>query len=511
MSSTGAACASRRRSTSGLQKIAEKWVRASTIIPHAKDPTAAAKAAGFKKLEPWMANLRDTNLRNGALVAYDYETGELVAYVGSASYYAVSSKPALQPQYDVIGQGYRQPGSAFKPFNYAVGINDKTITAGTMLMDVGTDFGGGYTPNDADRLERGPVRVRNALQFSLNIPAVKTVAINGTDHVFAKAKEFGMTFQGPRTADLALALGVQEVRPVDLVTAYGTLANGGKAIGHTTILTIKNTSGKDVVDPYVPPAGTQVVSPQAAFIVTDILAGNTNKIGQPVLGRVRGRRARRPPRRDAQDRHQQRGQGPQRLRLHRAADRRGPRGRRPRPGRRGLERQLGQQPGVEAGRSALLDRGVDLRLAGLPRRGRGQVAADRLPATDRRLGPGQDRPVHRAARHDRQGRGRRMVHHRNTEPKEPIRPGVCGIDVVDVVHVEIRVRRLDEGRSRLAAPGGQGPGRRRWAGTHADRVLLRQPVLPVRLQPGGCSWRDRAVNPARRRPATCCPPRIRAG
>ena len=77
-----------------LQKTAEKWVRASTIIPHAKDPVAAAKAAGFKTFEPWMKNLRDKNLRNGALVAYDYQTGELVAYVGSASYYAVSSKPA---------------------------------------------------------------------------------------------------------------------------------------------------------------------------------------------------------------------------------------------------------------------------------------------------------------------------------------------------------------------------------------------------------------------------------
>ena len=69
------------------------------------------------------------------------------------------------------------------------------ITAGSMIMDSATDFGGGYTPNDADLLERGPVRVRNALQFSLNIPSVKVGAINGTDHVFAKAKEFGMEFQ----------------------------------------------------------------------------------------------------------------------------------------------------------------------------------------------------------------------------------------------------------------------------------------------------------------------------
>jgi membrane peptidoglycan carboxypeptidase len=267
-----------------LQKIAEKWVRAAAIVPKAKDPAVAAKALGFKKLEPWMANLRNKTLRNGALVALDYQTGELVAYVGSADYYANSTNPKFQPQYDVLGKGYRQPGSAFKPFNYAVGIDDKKITAGTMLMDVGTDFGGGYTPNDADRLERGPVRVRNALQFSLNIPAVKTMGINGTDHVYAKAQDFGMVFKGERTAELALALGVQEVRPVDLVTAYGTLANSGKAVGHTTILTITDRGGNNVVDPYVPPAGTQVISPQASFIVTDILAGNTNPRVNPFWG-----------------------------------------------------------------------------------------------------------------------------------------------------------------------------------------------------------------------------------
>ena len=51
-------------------------------------------------------------------------------------------KPEFQPQYDVVGKGYRQPGSAFKPINYVTGINAKKITAGTMLMDVGTDFGG---------------------------------------------------------------------------------------------------------------------------------------------------------------------------------------------------------------------------------------------------------------------------------------------------------------------------------------------------------------------------------
>ena len=269
-----------------LQRAAEKWVRGAAIVPHARDPEQSARNLGFDGLQPWMENLQDKALRNSALVALDYQTGELVAYVGSASYYSTSTRPAFQPQFDVLGKGFRQPGSAFKPFNYAVGIDDRTLTAATMLMDVATDFGGEYTPNDADLLERGPVRVRNALQFSLNIPAVKAMAINGPDHVFAKAQEFGMDFAVDRTdAGLALALGVQEVRPVDLVTAYGTLANGGRATGHTTILSVMGPDGKDIVDPYVPPEGTQVVSPQAAYIVTDILASNTNESVNPFWGR----------------------------------------------------------------------------------------------------------------------------------------------------------------------------------------------------------------------------------
>ena len=210
-----------------LQKIAEKWVKVATIVPHRGNPARAAKALGFDEYLPWMRNLEDKNVRNGALVALDYQTGEVISYVGSAEYYASQSRPEFQPQYDVVGQGFRQPGSAFKPFNYAVGIDEHTFRAGDMLMDVGTYFGGGYSPTDADNLERGPVRVRTALQFSLNIPAVRAMALNAPDHVFARVKDFGMTFQSDTTdAGLALALGVAETRPIDLATAYGTLANG---------------------------------------------------------------------------------------------------------------------------------------------------------------------------------------------------------------------------------------------------------------------------------------------
>jgi membrane peptidoglycan carboxypeptidase len=266
-----------------IQKIAEKWVKAAVLVPNARRPADVAKALGVK-YEPWMKNLRGKDLHNGALVAIDYETGQIISYVGSADYYAPVSTPAFQAQFDVAGSGWRQPGSAFKPFNYLTGIDDKTITAGSMFMDSATDFGGGYTPKDADIYERGPVRVRNALQFSLNIPSVKAMTVNTPEHVFSRAKDFGMTFQTATTnAGVALALGVQEVRPVDLTTAYGTIANAGKYVPHTTILAIKDTGGKDV--PFDQPAGTPAASPQAAYIVTDILAGNTNPKVNPFWGK----------------------------------------------------------------------------------------------------------------------------------------------------------------------------------------------------------------------------------
>ena len=269
-----------------IQTIAEKWVQAAAVVPNAKDPKALARTLKIPGgYAPWMRNLRGKDIHNGALVALDYQTGELIAYVGSADYYATTSTPQFQAKYDVVGSGFRQPGSAFKPFNYLTAFDDHKLTPGSMLMDTATDFGG-FTPSDADNLERGPVRVRTALQFSLNIPSVKAAQINTPDRIFARAQDFGMVFASNKTnAGLSIALGVQEVRPVDLVTAYGTLANGGKKIGHTTILSVRDQSGADVVTPYQPRAGQQVASPQAAFLVTDILAGNTTPSINPFWGK----------------------------------------------------------------------------------------------------------------------------------------------------------------------------------------------------------------------------------
>ncbi len=268
-----------------LQAIAEKWVKAAAVVPNAKNPRAAAKALGIS-YQPWMAKIRQGNLHNGALVAMDYQTGELVAYVGSADATATKATKKFQPRFDVLADGWRQPGSAFKPVVYSTGIDGRYMTAASMFMDVVTDFGGGYTPTDADNLERGPVRLRNALQFSLNIPAVKATAVIGNDHIQSMAEAMGIQFQnGQVKAGLSLGLGVEVVHPLDLVGAYGVLADGGQKVQQTTIRSVTDPTGAEILSEQDLPAPAQVLDPGTAGIMTNILADNTNPQVNPYWGK----------------------------------------------------------------------------------------------------------------------------------------------------------------------------------------------------------------------------------
>jgi membrane peptidoglycan carboxypeptidase len=233
-----------------------------------------------------MQNLRSKDLHNGALIAEDYQTGEIVAYVGSADANATKATKKFQPQFDVLADGWRQPGSAFKPIMYATGISQRYITAASMFMDVVTDFGGGYVPADADLLERGPVRVRDALRFSLNIPAVKTMSVVGVERVQKQAEAMGVNFQnGPTNAGLSFALGVSEVHGIDLVRAYGTLGDGGKLADQTTLRSVKDPSNTELLGADAHADPKQAIDAGTAYIMTDILAGNTDPNQNPFWGK----------------------------------------------------------------------------------------------------------------------------------------------------------------------------------------------------------------------------------
>jgi membrane peptidoglycan carboxypeptidase len=109
--------------------------------------------------------------------------------------------------------------------------------------------------------------------------------MNGLDHFYEEAKEFGIEWVPSSTPVVSMGIGTIEVHPIDLLGAYGTIANNGVLMPRTTILEVVDSEGRVVYpDPNVKVKGKRVISPQAAFIITDILAGNTNTKVNPYWG-----------------------------------------------------------------------------------------------------------------------------------------------------------------------------------------------------------------------------------
>jgi membrane peptidoglycan carboxypeptidase len=269
-----------------MQTTTEKWLYAAARAPNLSDTRTRLKNLKIPSRDwGWLQNLRGKNLNNGAAGIVDYRTGQVLAYAGSASYTAKGTKK-FQPKWDVLSDGWRQPGSSIKPINYAIGIEDRTMTAATLFMDVTTDFGKKFIPTQADHAERGPVRLRSALQFSLNIPSIKASLLNGLDRFYDRAQAFGIHWVPKSVPVTSMGIGTIEVHPIDMISAYGAIANGGKLMPRTMILSVTKADGTVVW----PDAGTAkpkaatVISPQAAYVITDILAGNTEVKTNPFWG-----------------------------------------------------------------------------------------------------------------------------------------------------------------------------------------------------------------------------------
>ena len=229
---------------------------------------------------------------NAALVALNPQTGEILAMVGSKDWNADSEgctqeKGCLfDPKVNIAtwGQG-RQPGSAFKPFVYAVAFQ-KGASPETTVMDEQTNFGvwGGkeYIPQNYDGKWHGEVTLREALAQSLNIPAVK-VLLNfaGIPDSIEFAKKLGITtLKDPSFYGPALVLGGGEVRLLDMVSAYGVFAADGKKTPPISILKIEDAQG-NVLETNQN-TSIRVVSPIITQQVTNILSDNEAR--SPVFG-----------------------------------------------------------------------------------------------------------------------------------------------------------------------------------------------------------------------------------
>ncbi len=190
-----------------------------------------------------------------ALIAYD-ANGALRAMVGGVSY--------VESQFNRATQARRQPGSTLKPFIYGMAFEDLLLHPQTMIDDTPTRFGD-YMPSNFDEDYHGRLTVREALQRSLNLPAVAVLDRLGPTRLAARLRQCGVTLQFPGldpVAPLPLALGGVGTTLWDLTGAYAAIANGG------AVASMRAVAGS-------PGEATQrdtLMSPAAAWYITDILA-----------------------------------------------------------------------------------------------------------------------------------------------------------------------------------------------------------------------------------------------
>ncbi len=228
-------------------------------------------------------NTKKYGAANAALVAIDPKTGQILAMVGSKNYFgdpepagcSPGKNCAFEPNVNVA-LSERQPGSSFKPYVYVTAFKkDFRFSPASLLMDVVTNFGsfGGknYIPHNYNGQENGPVSMRKALAGSLNIPAVKTLALVGVNNATQTARDLGIT-SPLKDCGLSLVLGGCEVKLIDHVGAYSVLANYGNRHEKTAVLKVEDRNGEILEEFKDNPK--EVLDPQAAYSLISIMTDN---------------------------------------------------------------------------------------------------------------------------------------------------------------------------------------------------------------------------------------------
>ncbi len=244
-----------------------------------------------KILKEEIEKIKNLKVSNGALLVTRPPTGEILAMVGSVDYFATGSGAFN------VTTALRQPGSAIKPINYAIGLERKLVTPATVFLDVPTCFTAPgqpatYCPQNYDGQFHGPVQLRFALGNSYNIPAVKMLALNGVENFIASASAFTITtFSDPKKYGLSLTLGGGETRMTEMAQAFSAFANRGIPRKLNSILKIEDKFEKkiyefkdpnfvkDVKKPIKSPnflaiPGKRAISQETAFLISHILLDN---------------------------------------------------------------------------------------------------------------------------------------------------------------------------------------------------------------------------------------------
>lgn len=224
------------------------------------------------------------NASNEAVVAIEPTTGQILAMVGSRGYFDNTIDGNVN-----VALASRQPGSSFKPFVYATAF-EKGYTPDTVVFDLQTQFSTAcapsdvandtppcYSPGNFDGTFKGPMKLRDAIAQSENIPAVKTLYLAGIQDSITTADSLGITTLGDASRyGLTLVLGGGEVNLLEMTGAYSVFANDGVKNPPTGILQVLDSNG-NVLESYQDQS-SRVLDPQIARQINEVLSDNTARI-----------------------------------------------------------------------------------------------------------------------------------------------------------------------------------------------------------------------------------------
>lgn len=230
-----------------------------------------------------------TRMLESAMVIIDHRTGEIRGMVGGREY-------TTQKGLNRAVQADRQPGSAIKPIAVYAPALEKGFTPATVLDDSPVTYPNPgstpYSPKNYDGRFRGLITMREAIKWSVNIPAVKMLDTIGVEEGYKFAKKLGLPLT-PQDKNLSLALGglTKGVSPLEMAAAYGAFANQGILVEPHVITKITDSNGKVLVE--VKPRRELVMSEQTAYLITDMLqtvvadgTGWRAKLDRPVAGKT---------------------------------------------------------------------------------------------------------------------------------------------------------------------------------------------------------------------------------
>jgi penicillin-binding protein 1C len=240
----------------------ESRVTTDAVIRTSLDATLQARVED--EVRHTVETLKREGVLEAAAVVLDNSTGQVLAWVGSPDFWEEKNG-----QTDMV-VSRRQPGSALKPFLYALAI-ERGMTAATVLPDVPRAFStptGPYSPRNYDRQFHGPVRVREALASSYNVPAVETAERVTAASLLSTLHDAGFASldKDANYYGLGLALGNGDVTLIEMANAYRALANGGEWRPWTWQMQARADTTR------------RVVSAMTSAIVLDILSDASARI-----------------------------------------------------------------------------------------------------------------------------------------------------------------------------------------------------------------------------------------